>query len=92
MTGNTGTPSYVWYKQGETDPVYTDPANGVTSEYTVSDAQFENDGFYYCDVSMTVGDFVNDAFSSDPAELVARGKKFKIEISFSFDTPGLHCL
>ena len=72
VTGNTGTPSYVWYKQGEDTPVFTDPGTATTSTYTINDPQFANDGAYYCKVAMKVGDFTNDGFDSETANLVMR--------------------
>ena len=76
VTGNTGTPNYVWYKIGSDTPVYTDPGNAATSTYTIADPQLSDDGAYHCKVSMKVGDVTNDGFESGDAKLVVRRKYF----------------
>ena len=74
VTGNTGSPNYVWYKIGSDTPVYTDPGNAATSTYTIADPQFSDDGAYKCTVAMKVGDFTNDAFESATTELIMKRK------------------
>ena len=76
VTGNTGTPSYKWYKVGQDAPVYTDPGSDAVSTYTISNPQFSDDGAYKCSVAMTVGDFTNDAFDSNTAELIVKRNNF----------------
>jgi hypothetical protein len=74
VTGNTGTPTYKWYRVGRNDPVYTDPGTGTTSTYKIDNPQFSDDGAYKCTVAMKVGDFTNDGYDSDMAELIVKRK------------------
>ena len=72
MTGNTGTPSYKWYKVGQDAPVYTDPGSAAVSTYSISNPQFSDDGDYFCRVTVTAGDVISDEFGSATATLVVR--------------------
>ncbi|KAL5251233.1 hypothetical protein ACHWQZ_G016815 [Mnemiopsis leidyi] len=84
VTGNSGTPSYKWYKVGQDTPVFTDPGNEALSVYSISNPQFSDDGAYKCTVAMTVGDVTNDAFESNTAELIV--KLFPKELTASFES------
>ena len=68
-------PSYVWYKEGESDSVFDYTMNNdATSTYNIASPSSDDDGSYYCEVTMTVGDIVNGGFNSGSADLYVRGK------------------
>ena len=76
VTGNDGTPSYVWYETGESTAVFTDTNNDATSTYNIGSPSESDTGSYYCVVTMTVDTVENGGFDSSEANLYVRGTNY----------------
>ena len=70
VTGNTGTPTYRWYK-GDTI-VFSDTKNEATSNFVITSVTADSAGVYRCEVSMTTGDATTGPYKSNDATIATR--------------------
>ena len=69
VTGNDGTASYAWFKDGDDSTVLE-----TSATYDITTPAYEQSGSYYCSVTMTVSSTANGPFNSASANLYVRGK------------------
>ena len=70
VTGNTGTPSYLWYK--EDTLVFNDTKNDATSNFVIASVVADSAGDYRCEVTMETAGTETGPYESNNATISTR--------------------
>ena len=70
MTGNTGTPSYLWYKADAL--VFNDTNNDATSKFVIASVVADSAGDYRCEVTMETAGIKTGPYETNNASISTR--------------------